>query len=97
MSTVTCRNCDQQGHFSKECPLPRDCKLSLIHAIGFIANCATGSKVQCSNCQEYGHTKVRCKAPPVEEADAFGDGDGGWGGDDGAVVAQTAGGDDDGW
>lgn len=22
--TVTCRNCDEQGHFSKDCPKPRD-------------------------------------------------------------------------
>ncbi|KAJ4007554.1 hypothetical protein NW752_010217 [Fusarium irregulare] len=41
-------------------------------------------------------TKVRCDAPLVEEADGFGDGDGGWQLDDGTAVAQTAGGDDNG-
>jgi hypothetical protein len=26
MDAVQCRNCDEFGHFSKECPKPRDCK-----------------------------------------------------------------------
>ena len=26
MATVQCRNCDEYGHFSKECPKPRDSK-----------------------------------------------------------------------
>lgn len=26
MSKVQCRNCDDYGHTSRECPKPRDCK-----------------------------------------------------------------------
>lgn len=25
---VQCRNCDEYGHMSKECPKPRDCEFS---------------------------------------------------------------------
>lgn len=26
MSSVTCRNCDKPGHYSRECPEPKDCE-----------------------------------------------------------------------
>ena len=25
---LVCRNCDEEGHLSRECPKPRDCKWS---------------------------------------------------------------------
>ncbi len=31
-ATMVCRNCDETGHMSKECPKPRDCK-SLLTSI----------------------------------------------------------------
>lgn len=101
---IKCRNCDEIGHTGRECPKPKDCKLSSIHSTGAPADQRTGSRVQCSNCQQFGHTKVRCKEPTAEEPDdagvdnAGGFGDGSGGGDTWVSTDAAAGtGDDGGW
>lgn len=33
MELVTCRNCEETGHYSKECPKPRDCKPYVLHSV----------------------------------------------------------------
>lgn len=93
MSKVQCRNCDDYGHTSRECPKPRDCKSRFSWPRIPHADIVPDSRVQCQNCQEFGHTKVRCTKPHVDEdggAGADGGGfdpvdisaDGGAGGDD---------------
>ena len=92
----TCRNCDEKGHFTKECPKPRDysrvkcsnCEQSTLRA---------AQTLNTSNIGAVGHGKARCPLPPKEEgADGgFGAADGGFGGDDGGFGATetNAGGD----
>lgn len=79
---VTCRNCNKEGHISKECTEPKNpanTQCRNCDEMGhFSKNCPKPrdySKVQCKNCGEMGHTVVRCKKP-VEGSGGFGD-DGG--------------------
>lgn len=34
LALVQCRNCDEFGHMSKDCPKPRDSEISLDHPLG---------------------------------------------------------------
>ena len=90
----TCRNCDEKGHFTKECPKPRD--YSRIKC----SNCEQ-SKIQdsqtlnISDIAAVGHTKVRCPMPPKEEGADVGAENGGFGNGDGGFGApETNGGGD---
>jgi hypothetical protein len=83
---MQCRNCDEMGHSSRECPKPRDyskvqCKncnecrfASELQLVDSITNLVVG------------HTVVRCKAPKPEgdSSNAAGGGDG-WGNDAGTT------------
>lgn len=63
------------GHFSKDCPLPRDySKVKCSNCDESMELCP--SSVSYTDMLLVGHTKVRCKQPPKEVETGFGDGDG---------------------
>lgn len=109
MDNVQCRNCDEMGHFSKECPKPPDCKLMSFLDLSMtclLTISQTGSRVECQNCHQKGHTKVRCPNPLVSDEDSggfgggdggFGGGGGGFGGGDGGFDNAAPCADDGGW
>ena len=74
-ATVSCRNCEEMGHFSKECPKPRDyskvkcqnCGESMWPKLFFCS-----INVSQVNIMTVGHTKVRCKNPAAEGDGGFG-------------------------
>lgn len=72
VENIQCRNCDEYGHTSRDCPKPRDCESPNGSGRSLIADFAIDSRVQCQNCKEMGHTKVRCTKPLVEDDAAVG-------------------------
>lgn len=72
MDNVQCRNCDEFGHFSKECPKPRDSELTTVMKCSQITNRILVTRVKCSNCQQMGHYKSKCPNPLVDEDAADG-------------------------
>lgn len=86
---VTCRNCEEMGHFSRDCPKPKDwskvkcqnCDQSMLPDL-FSCN-----KLVFANKKIVGHTKARCKEPIKEVGDeGFGNG-----GDTGGFDASAGG------
>lgn len=78
---MQCRNCDEYGHSSRECPLPEDCKFIPIQVGCRLTDRIVVSKFKCNNCGEMGHKKMQCTNPT--QGDVDGGGGYGHGGNDG--------------
>ncbi|KAI1347000.1 hypothetical protein F5Y01DRAFT_296360 [Xylaria sp. FL0043] len=107
-----CRNCDQEGHTSRECPEPKN--MSKVqcrncdeygHDSRLCPKPRDYSRIQCQNCGEMGHTKVRCKKETVapDDFDTANAADGGFTAEPASsdwmkeAAATSGGGDDGGW
>lgn len=69
IASVQCRNCDEFGHMSKDCPKPRDSEFGHLWPSKTTANHRTVTRVKCNNCQQMGHYKSKCPNPLVPEDD----------------------------
>ncbi|KAI0456912.1 hypothetical protein F5B21DRAFT_118373 [Xylaria acuta] len=81
-----CRNCNQEGHISRECTEPKD--MSKVqcrncdeygHGSRECPKPRDYSRIQCQNCGEMGHIKFQCKKETVAP-DTFGGGNDGFAG-----------------
>ncbi|KAI0152931.1 hypothetical protein GGR57DRAFT_162921 [Xylariaceae sp. FL1272] len=97
-----CRNCDQEGHTSRECTEPKNMAKVQCRNCDEYGHDSRGcpkprdySRITCQNCGEKGHTKVRCKQPTVAPDDYVEDNGGFGAGDDEAPTPMPSSG--NGW